>query len=34
MNAIAVIRAKVTGSLKIIIPKIAVPAAPTPVRTA
>ena len=34
MNAIAVIRAIETGSLKIIIPKIAVPAAPIPVQTA
>jgi hypothetical protein len=34
MNAIAVIRAIDTGSLKIIIPKIAVPAAPIPVQTA
>ena len=34
MKAIAVIRAIETGSLKIIIPKIAVPAAPIPVQTA
>jgi hypothetical protein len=34
MNAIAVIRAKETGSLNMIIPKIAVPAAPIPVQTA
>jgi hypothetical protein len=34
MNAIAVIRAIDTGSLKIIIPRIAVPAAPIPVQTA
>ena len=34
MNAIAVIRATETGSLKIIIPRIAVPAAPIPVQTA
>ena len=34
MNAIAVIRAIDTGSLKITIPKIAVPAAPIPVQTA
>ena len=34
MNAIAVIRAMDTGSLKIIIPKMAVPAAPIPVHTA
>ena len=34
MNAIAVIRAIETGSLKITIPKIAVPAAPIPVQTA
>jgi hypothetical protein len=34
INAIAVIRAIDTGSLKIIIPRIAVPAAPIPVQTA
>jgi len=34
INAIAVIRAIETGSLKTIIPKIAVPAAPIPVQTA
>jgi len=34
MKTIAVIRATETGSLKIIIPKIAVPAAPIPVQTA
>jgi hypothetical protein len=34
MNAIAVIRETDTGSLKISIPKIAVPAAPIPVQTA
>jgi len=34
MNVIAVMRAIDTGSLKIIIPKIAVPAAPIPVQTA
>jgi hypothetical protein len=34
MNAIAVIRAKETGSLNMIIPNIAVPAAPIPVQTA
>jgi hypothetical protein len=34
MNAIAVIRAMDTGSLKMIMPKIAVPAAPIPVHTA
>jgi hypothetical protein len=34
MNAIAVMRAIDTGSLKITIPKIAVPAAPIPVQTA
>jgi len=34
MNAIAVMRAMDTGSLKTIIPKIAVPAAPIPVQTA
>jgi hypothetical protein len=34
MNAIAVMRAKDTGSLKMTIPKIAVPAAPIPVHTA
>ncbi len=34
MNAIAVTRAKDTGSLKMTIPKIAVPAAPIPVQTA
>jgi hypothetical protein len=34
MKAIAVMRAIDTGSLKIIIPKMAVPAAPIPVQTA
>ena len=34
INAIAVMRAIDTGSLKTIIPKIAVPAAPIPVQTA
>ena len=34
INAIAVIRAKEIGSLKKIIPMIAVPAAPMPVQTA
>ncbi len=34
MKAIAVIRAIETGSLKTIIPRIAVPAAPMPVHTA
>ena len=34
INAIAVIRAIETGSLKKIIPRIAVPAAPIPVQTA
>jgi hypothetical protein len=34
MNAIAVMRAIDTGSLKITIPRIAVPAAPIPVQTA
>ena len=34
MKAIAVIRAIETGSLKTIIPRIAVPAAPIPVQTA
>jgi hypothetical protein len=34
MNAIAVMRAIDTGSLKINIPRIAVPAAPIPVQTA
>ena len=34
MNAIAVIRVSETGSLKIIIPRMAVPAAPIPVHTA
>ena len=34
MKAIAVIRAKETGSLKKTIPRIAVPAAPIPVQTA
>jgi len=34
INTIAVIRAIETGSLKTIIPKIAVPAAPIPVQTA
>ncbi len=34
MKAIAVIREKETGSLKMIIPKMAVPAAPMPVQTA
>ena len=34
MNVIAVIRAIDTGSLKIIIPRMAVPAAPIPVQTA
>ena len=34
MNTIAVIRAIDTGSLKITIPRIAVPAAPIPVQTA
>ena len=34
MKAIAVMRAKDTGSLKMTIPRIAVPAAPMPVHTA
>ena len=34
IKAIAVIRIKETGSLKMTIPKIAVPAAPIPVQTA